>query len=401
MSRPSSRPTSASASRKDTTLAPGRVLLGRFEVVCLLGEGGMGSVWLARHTALDMAVAIKVLGAPLSSESADESLVRFANEAKALARIDSEYVCRPLDFGTLDSGAPYLVLEYLDGVSLAEYARDRRLGIEQVTDIALQAAAGLAEAHRVGLVHRDVKPSNIIVTRGRGRPVAKLVDFGLSKALGRASITNAGRVVGTPQVMSPEQIRGTTIDHRTDVWSLGVVVFWMLTGTYPFDGVTTAALFASTLDDAPVPLASLRPDLPVDLVSAVDACFEKNPVDRMPWMGAFAARLAPFGSLAGKLAAEIALATHGSSTVTNSAPLRNTGLAALAAGSAVTAAATVVAPARIEPSPPSTVRMPTVISPEPHVDRGRMTVEFTTPTRAPSDAQSDQGSSLISKRPKS
>lgn len=372
-------PTSRQTADRRPPLEPGRVLLGRFEVVSLLGQGGMGSVFLARHVALDMAVAIKVLREPLSTESTDHSRRRFANEARTLARIRSEYVCRPLDFGTLESGEPYLVIEYLDGISLDQYAARARdggssLSVASAVDLGLQCAAGLAEAHRIGLVHRDVKPSNVIVVRGAGkpaRPIAKLVDFGLSKAVGLAhSITSSGRIVGTPEFMSPEQIRGAAIDHRTDVWSLGIMLFWMLTGRYPFEGATSAAVLASILDAPARELSSLRPDLPGALCQAVDDCFMKNPVDRMPWMGALAARLVPFASLSGAYAAEAVQATHVLATATNDAPLRAVAVAALQESDADTVSGP-------ESEAPATI--PNVLSPSQPTTRAA--IEFTTPKR--------------------
>jgi len=300
----------------------------------------MGTVYRARHTALDMAVAIKVLREPLEAESAEASQQRFVQEARALAKIRSEYVCRPLDFGNLESGEPYLVLEHLEGTTLSELTAQRRPSFEEAIDIVIQAAAGLAEAHRVGLVHRDVKPSNIFVAQGQGRrPVAKLVDFGLSKTRGLGpSITAGDRVVGTPKFMSPEQIRRAPIDHRTDIWSLGVVLFSLLTERYPFTGSSNAALFASVLDDPATPLVMARPDLPAELCRAVDACFEKNPVDRMPWTGALAQALAPFASTAGKLAAEVAIATGRTDQSTAEVPLRAAAAYALSASRTAAAA---------------------------------------------------------------
>lgn len=372
-------------------LEPGQVLLGRFAITRQLGEGGMGTVWLARHTALDMPVAIKVLAEPLDAESGSESHRRFVNEAKALARVVSDYVCRPLDFGQLETGQPYLVLEFLDATPLSVVQEKTPLSVRDCVDVVLQVAAGLAEAHRAGLIHRDVKPSNVLVMRRGPGLAAKLIDFGLSRKVGlSAQITATDRVVGTPLFMSPEQARRIPLDHRTDVWSLGVMLYWLLARRYPFEGSSHTHVLANILQQPHPSLSSVRPDLDVALVRAVDACLEKDAVVRMPWMGALAAALIPFAGPRGAVAAQSAMASQSSATETFEAPMRATAVAAgfrfaseptvdatpMPAIHAITDEETLSSEPLSEGVPP-TVEMPSLEDPGP----GPGAVEFTTPKR--------------------
>ncbi|NUP09135.1 MAG: serine/threonine protein kinase [Polyangiaceae bacterium] len=291
-----------------TKLRRGEVLLGRFRVDGLLGEGGMGTVYLAWHLSLDMPVAIKVIRAPL--EQSAQLHIRLQREARAIARLRSEYVCRPLDFGSLESGEPFLVMEYLQGIPLSQYARARH-DLSHLVDLALQTAAGLAEAHRFGLIHRDVKPSNILVTGAPGsRCIAKLVDFGLAKALDFDTvITGAGQVLGTPEFMSPEQAMSSPdVDFRTDVWSLGVVLHWLVTGTMPFDGATRMRMLTSILHDEPNLAHAAWAQVPA-LRETVALCLVKAPERRLKSVAAFAERLEPFAGEEGRIAASIVKAT--------------------------------------------------------------------------------------------
>jgi eukaryotic-like serine/threonine-protein kinase len=292
-------------------LPSGKVLLGRFRIETLIGEGGMGSVYRAWHLALETPVAIKLLRWDSLFSSQSQARLRFEREARGLARVRSEYICRPLDFGELESGEPYLVLEYLEGLSLAQLEAPRMLAGTRAVDIALQVAAGLAEAHRVGLVHRDIKPSNVFLSAAQGgRQIAKLVDFGIVKTLGsETAITRGNEVVGTPEYMSPEQIGAPeTVDRRTDIWSLGALMFWMFSGERPFTGDTKLELLTSVLSDEPRRLASLRPDLPAPISQAVDACLVRDMGKRLASVAELAARLAPFASLEGQHAAALAMA---------------------------------------------------------------------------------------------
>ncbi|MFO0551983.1 MAG: serine/threonine-protein kinase [Polyangiaceae bacterium] len=376
-------------------LQPGALLLGRYEVRRLLGEGGMGAVYLAWHRTLEMPVAIKVLREPLEMESHEQSLRRFAREARSLARVRSEYVCRPYDFGTLETGEPYLVLEYLDGPSLADFVTVNRVTLTSVMDVVAQAAAGLAEAHRVGLVHRDVKPTNIILAPAQGRrSVAKLVDFGLSKSIGLDSlVTNSGRIVGTPEFMSPEQIRGGLVGHRTDVWALGVLLFWLLSARYPFQAQTRMRLLGSILDDPPIDLRTFRPDLSPKISEILSAALEKDPVSRTPTVAALAAELAPFVSPAGALAIDLAVDTLRVDTHTIDMPnpfvaastSARQGLNESAAERAARTLRDAMGGAAPAPAvaPVVPVEVPSTIIDAPRASRAA-TVEFSTPKRKPS-----------------
>lgn len=207
-----------------------------------LRRGGMGSVWLAHHDALDTEVVVKFL---ISSLSGDElNRERFLREAAAAAKVHSPHVVRTYDHGVMDGAHPFIVMEYLEGEDLAQVLHKRRiLEVEQVAHIVDQAGRALDAAHRRGIVHRDVKPANIfLIDVGARHPHVKLVDFGVAKASQMMTLTSTGELVGTPVYMSPEQIAGHAVDHRSDLWSLGVVAFRALTGERPFLGDTVASV---------------------------------------------------------------------------------------------------------------------------------------------------------------
>ncbi|MFO0615463.1 MAG: serine/threonine-protein kinase [Polyangiaceae bacterium] len=298
-------------------LAAGDVLLDRYRVDAKIGEGGMGGVYLGWHVALEMAVAIKVIRLPAGGDAGDQARVRLLREARGLARLRSEFVRRPLDYGALPTGAPFLVLEYLEGMSLAERAARGLLPRAEAVTYVAQAAAGLAEAHAHHVVHRDVKPSNVFLARAQGdERIAKVLDFGIAKTLSLdTDITRGGQLLGTPEYMSPEQVRDApSVDERTDVWSLGVVLYRLLGGALPFRGATKPRTLASILDDEPPALRTLRPDLPLPLQRVVEACLAKDPDRRIESAAELAARLAPFGTDEAKRAARVALATESSAS---------------------------------------------------------------------------------------
>ncbi len=294
-----------------TSFAPGTVVAGKFRIERVLGEGGMGIVFSAHHLHLGRLVALKLLK-PEALAHAD-IVARFANEARSASRIQSEHVARVLDVGALDSGEPYMVMEYLEGSDLAKYVRQRGpLPIEEAVDHLLQACEALAEAHVAGIVHRDLKPANLYLTRrADGSNCVKVLDFGISKASlagdqpGAQNLTQTSSVLGTPGYMAPEQLRSSKhVDGRTDLWALGVILHELLTGRLAFQGSTVPEVYAAILASPPEPLRSVRPDAPPQLEAIILRCLEKDAARRFSSVGEFAVALAHFASPAGRLSAE-------------------------------------------------------------------------------------------------
>jgi serine/threonine protein kinase len=270
----------------------GELIDGKYSVERIFASGGMGIVCLGRHVQLNQPVAIKFLRRALSGRP---SIVeRFLNEARALAALRSEHVVRVMDVGQLASGRPYLVMEHLEGIHLdALLERDGPLSIETAIKYTVQVCEPLAEAHALGIVHRDIKPENLFLWSGG--PTAdrvKVLDFGLAKQLGSSralGITGPQDSIGSPSYMSPEQI--TTphlVDSRTDIWSLGVVLYRLLTGTLPFDGQSLVEVLSHILNAAPRPLAEVRPSLDADLDAIVARCLSKSPDGRFETMAQLA-----------------------------------------------------------------------------------------------------------------
>ena len=277
----------------------GAVLAGKYRVQRVLGTGGMGVVVAATHIQLGQQVALKFM-LPDALANAEAS-GRFLREARAAVKLKSEHVAKVLDVGTLDTGAPYIVMEYLEGTDLGTVLRNRgTLPLDEAAEYVLHACDALAEAHAVGIVHRDVKPGNLFVThRPDGSPLVKVLDFGISKAsLGDSNptaLTRTASMLGTPLYMSPEQMKSARdVDARSDVWSLGVIVYEMLGGRLPFDAETIGALMAKVLVEAPVPLDTLDPRLPREVVTLVESCLEKDVARRCPHVAEIAACMAPF-----------------------------------------------------------------------------------------------------------
>src|ERR1043166_4223000 len=211
--------------------AVGDVLAGKYKVTKILGIGGMGMVVAATHLELDQRVALKFM-LPGAGDSPETEL-RFLREAKAAGRLNSDHVCRVMDVGRFDSGAPYIVMEYLQGESLAAMLRRHGpLRVSDAVDFILQAVEGLAEAHAHGIVHRDLKPDNLFLhRRNDGGTVLKVLDFGISKISLNGVSTRTGDIMGSPAYMAPEQMESTrNVDARADVWSLGIVLYQMLAG---------------------------------------------------------------------------------------------------------------------------------------------------------------------------
>jgi serine/threonine protein kinase len=282
----------------DPPLEPGTTIGDRYVVEKLIGKGGMGIVVKARHEQLGQTFAIKVLREGILESG--EAQARFLREARALARFQSEHVVRVTDIGRLSSGTPYMVMEYLEGTDLASLtARGGALPMEEAVDYVVQAAAGLAEAHAQGLVHRDLKPGNLFLTRRvDGTPLVKVIDFGIAKSLmSKTVVTQGERVLGSPRYMAPEQLKASRdTDTRADVWALGAILYRLLTGHTPFEQRDMLDLIrAITKEPAPL-LRTLRPDLPEDLEAVVARCLVANPEQRISSVGELARDLAEFGT---------------------------------------------------------------------------------------------------------
>ncbi|HEY6458905.1 MAG TPA: serine/threonine-protein kinase, partial [Polyangiaceae bacterium] len=287
---------------------PGQVLLGKYRIDRVIGIGGMGAVVAARHLQLEEQVAIKFLLPEMLQH--DEVVQRFLREAKAAIKIRSEHCVRVLDVGQLETGAPYMVMEFLQGQDLAAVVTQYRpLPVADVVDWVLQACEALAEAHALGIVHRDLKPANLFLTRrADGSPSVKVLDFGISKQAASgadAGVTKTQAILGSPRYMSPEQMRSTRdVDARADVWSLGAVVHELIAGEPPFDAETMTALCAAILQDPPRPMRATRPDVSPALEAVVLAALEKSRDRRYPTVAHLAHALAPFGSPAAQASAE-------------------------------------------------------------------------------------------------
>jgi eukaryotic-like serine/threonine-protein kinase len=279
----------------------GDVLAGKYRVERILGAGGMGVVVAAQHIALDQKVAIKFLLPEVLGN--EEAVGRFMREAQAAVRIKSEHVARVIDVGTLDNGAPYMVMEYLEGGDLGAWLEQKGpLPFDQAVEFILQASEAIAEAHGLGIVHRDLKPANLFcVRRADGVLSTKVLDFGISKVTGPQmsgsgmSMTRTSAIIGSPFYMSPEQLRSSRdVDARTDIWSLGVILFQLLTGKTPFTAEALPELFINIVNQ-PTPLVrNVRPDVPAELEQVICRCMEKERERRYPNIAEMAIAMARF-----------------------------------------------------------------------------------------------------------
>lgn len=284
------------ANRRALAAEPGSVLAGKYRIESLLGRGGMGQVFLATHLQLNEPVAIKLLHRNLIDSP--ETLDRFLQEGRAAAKIKSEHIARVLDLGMLDDGSPYMAMEVLEGSDLAKtLKKDGPLPIPKAVDFILQACEALSAAHSIGIIHRDLKPSNLFLTqRADGTPWIKVLDFGISKFLHAGhSHTQTSDVLGSPPYMSPEQIRSTKhVDHRSDIWSLGTILFELLTGRTPFMADTMADLCIKIVAEPSPPLSSVLPGAPPGLEAILLKCHEKDPGARYASVEELASALKPY-----------------------------------------------------------------------------------------------------------
>jgi eukaryotic-like serine/threonine-protein kinase len=280
----------------------GDVIAEKYRLERALGAGGMGVVFAAKHLALNQTVALKFMQP--SALGNMEAVARFLREARVVAQLKSEHVGRVLDLGTLANGAPYIVMEYLEGEDLERLlSRRGSLPLADVLDLVLQAMESIAEAHAAGIVHRDLKPANLFLTlQPGGKPMIKVLDFGVSKwsdpsVAGWSTITGVKAVMGSPAYMAPEQlISAATVDARADIWSLGCTLYQLLTGHLPFEGDTFPELTAKVLKEEPLPLKVRRSDISAPCDAVVRKCLAKRPEDRYQDLCALAAALGALGS---------------------------------------------------------------------------------------------------------
>jgi serine/threonine protein kinase len=242
--------------------------ISHYRVLEKLGEGGMGVVYKAHDLTLDRPVAIKLLTAQFSAD--DQEKQRFIQEAKAASALDHPNICTIHEIGQTEDGQMFIVMACYEGRTLKVEIQQCALALEKILQFAVQIVQGLAKVHQKGIVHRDIKPANIFITND---DVVKIVDFGLAKLAGQTKLTKTGSTVGTVAYMSPEQARGETVDHRTDIWSFGAVLYEMLTGRLPFKGDYEQAVIYSIINDEPQPIEAL----PAELTQIVTKCLCKDP----------------------------------------------------------------------------------------------------------------------------
>src|SRR5579859_6211565 len=270
----------------------GTVLGDTYEVTQLIGQGGMGAVWAAKHKRLPKRFAVKVL---LGAQQDSEGFARFRREAEIASKIGHPNIVEVLDFNTLQSGTPYLVMEFLEGESLAR--RIKRVGalpVDEALGLTRQIGSALHAAHKNEVVHRDLKPDNIFLCPSDSGGVigdrVKVLDFGISKIRNAATVlTQESTLMGTPQYMSPEQASGknSLVDQRTDVFALGAIVYEMLTGKAAFSGDTLATVVVKVMLEPPPPIEELKPSIPESVRNAVYRALEKDPAKRFADVATF------------------------------------------------------------------------------------------------------------------
>jgi eukaryotic-like serine/threonine-protein kinase len=303
-------------------LAENTLVGGKYRTLRLIGQGGMGAVYLARHELLDQHVALKVLSERAAGDP--RAARRLIQEARLAVKVAGEHICRVTDVGIGEDGVPYVAMEYLEGCDLGAVLRERgALPADEAVGYVLQTLEGIAHAHARGIVHRDLKPSNLFLANNPGGPpIVKVLDFGISKAMDPAqgSITATNEFLGSPAYMSPEQVRSAkSADLRADLWALGIILYELLTGRTPFEGRPVGEIFAAILEsEIPSALVS-RPDLPAGLALVVAKCVSRAIGERYTTASELADALLPFAP-----AGHTALADSIRTTLANAAKLAAT-----------------------------------------------------------------------------
>ena len=249
--------------------------IAQYQILERLGGGGMGVVYKAEDTRLKRTVALKFLPPDLTRD--DDARKRFTREAQAASALDHAHICTIYEIGETEDGQLFIVMGYYAGETIKKKLARGSLPVEEAVSIAVQIAQGLARAHERGIVHRDIKPANVMVT---DQGEVKILDFGLAKLVGAVDLTKVGSTVGTAAYMSPEQAQGGEVDHRTDIWSLGVVLYEMLTAQRPFRGDYEAAIAYSILNEDPEQISVLRADVSEALQQVVFKMLRKDPTER-------------------------------------------------------------------------------------------------------------------------
>ena len=280
----------------------GEVIDSKYELVRLIGQGGMGSVWEGRHVQIGRRAALKFLHPQVAHNA--EIASRFLREAQAAAAIGSDHIVDIYDVGQLPNGVPYLVMEYLDGEDLASVLkRGGRLEPGRAVELILQLCEALEPAHERGIVHRDLKPANLVlVQREKTGLWLKVLDFGIAKVQAELSgqsrsLTKTGTTIGTPIYMAPEQFqRAKTVDHRADIYSAGVILYQLLSGCLPFEADTYEELIVAVVTEEPTPLRDARPGIDAGLESVVMRSIARDAKARFESMGELAKALQPFAA---------------------------------------------------------------------------------------------------------
>jgi eukaryotic-like serine/threonine-protein kinase len=300
MSEPQAAPSSSASNAQ--LLRPGEVVDGRYRVEAYLGGGGMASVYRAMHVVLEQPVALKIVSPQI--REVPGVAARFIREARAATSLKGEHVARVFDVGTMADGAPYMVMEFLEGKDLGEILETAALPpVEDAVDWVLQACEALAEVHGRGIVHRDLKPANLFLTRGAdGLPCVKLIDFGISRFESPLSpkdahgLTQPDAIMGSPRYMSPEMMESASkADARSDIWGLGTVLYELLTGDAPYDGESFIEIYRKAVDGPPRAPSEIRADVPKALDEVITKCLRADPDDRYNDVAELATALAPFG----------------------------------------------------------------------------------------------------------